>query len=129
MKENLKGVFIEKEEKDKQNDYAVQRALRGKDDHIVYDVAFPLIISKEYKILEIYRKNEEDYGESSELGNCKETISFKDEVPKTVILKFEPSPEEKDGYKKEVSTSLSLEELEKELLNCNDEEDIDNLQE
>lgn len=113
MNNNFKSEFIKIKDKDKLNDIAIQKAVREQES-IKYDTKFPLTVNEETKILEIKKIEDED---------------ISDTMFNKVKIHFEALPEEKNGYVKELTTTLSLNELEEKLQCCENEDDIDLLQE
>ncbi len=120
----LKGMS-----KDRQNEIAMNMSAK-RTDHIYYDFKHPLVINGESKIIEIFVVNDE---ENEEIENVVTNLY----VPKVIRIVFEDkcskyieqrSYGNKTPYTLDILTTLSLEEFEKRLIECNDESDIENIE-
>lgn len=117
---------LERKSKKRQNIEAVNAATKY-EDHFYYEYDKPLVINEKCKILEIFVKDDED----------EEYSSFNDE--KTVRIVFKDKDEDEKmkrdyimrdrvPYTMDIRTNLSLFDFEDELIKCESEEDIEDLQ-
>lgn len=115
---------LERMSKERQNVEAVNAATKN-EDHFYYEFDKPLVINDKCKILEIFVREEEE----------EEYSSFNDE--KTVRIIFKEKDEEikrsnyiignRVPYTMDIRTNLSLFDFEDELIKCESEEDIEDL--
>ncbi len=152
FKEDLTGMS-----KTRQNEIALQNAIR-EDGHIYYDEEHPLVINSDCKILEVYEKEKEEMKEAEqavenyidedneneeisydEMRNREhdyydedgeESTSFDDMQYREVRIVFadKTGVANKVPYSIDIYTSKSLRTIENELLKCNTEEDIEEIQ-
>lgn len=115
---------LERKSKERQNVEAVNAATKY-EDHFYYEFSKPLVINDKCKILEIFIREDEE----------EEYSPFNDE--KTVRIIFKEKDEEikrsnyiignRVPYTMDIRTNLSLFDFEDELIKCESEEDIEDL--
>lgn len=119
--ESKEGVSLKK----RQNKVAMQSATRD-EEHIYYEPKYPLVINEENKVVELYVIRDEEDEEMTSLNKEKTIrIVFKDKDECENLT----SNSEKVPYVIDIHTYMSLEEFEKALSKCNDEEEIEDLNE
>lgn len=120
-------------EKKRLNDVAMELAIRD-EDRIVYDEKYPLIINSELRIIEMYRRSdEEEKFEKNKMDSILNNYDY-DEYNDDFLVKtsmneyrlvFEKNENESDNYIMDVGTYLSLDELEERLTKCENDQDIE----
>ena len=126
--ENLKRMT-----KSQRNEMAVEAATKTKD-HFYYDYEYPLVINKDLKIEEIFRlKEDEEYNENYNYYNEDDEESIQpsfenNNVIRIVFKNKEISQKEKQQFIMDINSELTLEEFEQKLLKCEDESDIEDLE-
>jgi hypothetical protein len=117
--------------KKRQNELAIENATRD-EDHIYYDYKTPLVINEDSKILEVFvKKDYED--EEDEIPSYEEVrvvrIVFKDKEESETRKSLFNNMSEKVPYTLDIVTSKTLEEIEEALCSCENEEDIEDIEE
>ncbi len=118
-KENvmLKKFYNREVEREAVNEAAKENSERD-ENKIVYDKKHPLVIDKDTQILELSIVPDEDEDES--IAYMKRVrIRFKD-----METEYEKEEDEKNPYSIDINTTLTLEALESELLKCNSEDEV-----
>ncbi len=130
-KENvmLKKFYNREVEREAANEAAKENSERD-ENKIVYDRNHPLVIDKDTQILELSIVPDEDEDESIAYMKRVRTLMNK-EVRKVVRIRFkdmeaeyEKEEDEKNPYSIDINTTLTLEALESELLKCNSEDEV-----